>query len=215
MPVVTVYGVLPSPFCRPVLMTAKAVGVDVEMKTTSPLTGDTHKPEYLEMNPRHNIPTMDDDGYILTESRAIMCYLVDKFGEDDDPLFPKDPQLRNRILERMLFDVGCLSQRCYDYYNREWIFGDGDLDESKLAPLTEAMGFLDKYLEDSSWVAGDNMTLADIGLCVTLIQLEVFGMDFEPYANVTRWYEACKTDVPGFDEINEEGVKIFKAIINK
>lgn len=46
-----------------------------------------------------------------------MCYLVDKYGEEDDTLYPKDPQQRGRVLERMLFDAVCLTQRCFDYYS--------------------------------------------------------------------------------------------------
>lgn len=215
MPVVVLYGILPSPFVRAVLMTAKAVSVDVEMKMTSPLTGDTHKPEFLEINPRHTIPTLDDDGFILTESRAIMCYLVDKFGEDDDTLLPKDPQLRNRVLERMMFDMCSLVPRGFDYFSREWLFGGADLDEEKLPPLSEAIGVLDKYLEDSTWVAGENMTLADIGLAITVSQFEGLGLDLEPYSNVTRWLETCKSDLPGYEEINEEGLQQFKALTSK
>lgn len=51
--------------------------------------------------------------------------------------------------------------------------GSADLDDNKLPPLTEALGFLDKYLEDNAWAAGENMTLADFGLAVTVSQLEV------------------------------------------
>lgn len=43
----------------------------------------------------------------------------------------------------------------------------------------------------------------------------MYGMDLEPYSNVTRWLETCKSDLPGFDDINEEGLKMFKSFLNK
>lgn len=47
------------------------------------------------------------------------------------------------------------------------------------------------------------------------MNLQLFGMDLEPYSNVTRWFETCKSEIPGYTEINEEGAKMFKAMINK
>lgn len=43
----------------------------------------------------------------------------------------------------------------------------------------------------------------------------MFGFDLEPYPNVTRWLEACKSELPGYEEINQEGINIFKALTGK
>lgn len=213
MPVL--HGLIASPPCRAVLLTAKALGVDLDMQVVNLLEGAHKTPEFLEINPRHTIPTLDDDGYILTESRAIMCYLVDKYGAEDEQLFPKDPQQRYRVLERLLFDQGTLFGRLSDYYTAAYVFHGADLDGSKVPALNEAFGFLDKFLESSDWVAGDSMTLADISLAVTVSQAEVFGFDLDPFPNILRWYETCKSDIAGYDDINQEGLNVFKTILNK
>lgn len=207
------HGLIASPPCRAALLVAKAIGVDLEMKEVNIMAGENRTPEYLELNPRHTIPTLDDDGYILTESRAIMCYLVDKYGAEDDPLYPKDAQLRGRVLERLMFDQGCLFARLVDYYNFAWIFKGEDLDETKSPALDEAFGFLDKYLESSDWAAGDSLTIADVSLAVTVSQAELFGYDLEPYANINRWFEACKNEIVGYEEINQEGLNVFKSFL--
>ncbi len=51
------------------------------------------------------MPTLDDSGYILWESRVIMTYLVEKYGKPDCPLFPKDLQKRAIINRLLYFDM--------------------------------------------------------------------------------------------------------------
>jgi len=87
--------------CRAVLMTAKYLGIDVNQKVVNLMAGDQLKPEYIKMNPQHCVPTIDDGGFYLWESRAIQTYLVNKYAPDS-PIYPKDPQAR-AIVDRMLF----------------------------------------------------------------------------------------------------------------
>src|SRR5579864_3672714 len=55
--------------------------------------GDHQKPEYLKINPYGKIPAIDDEGFHLAESNAIVCYLADKA---QSPIYPKD--LKQRAL---------------------------------------------------------------------------------------------------------------------
>lgn len=50
---------------------------------------------------------MVDDGFVLTESRAMLMYLASKYGKDDS-LYPKDPQKRAVVDMRLFFDVSTL-----------------------------------------------------------------------------------------------------------
>lgn len=65
-------------------------------------------------------------------------------------------------------------------------------DESKRAPLLDSLGFLDTMLTDRQWVATDQFTVADVSLTVTVSQIEGFGMDLKPFAQVTSWLDRCK-----------------------
>lgn len=62
------------------------------------------------MNPQHTIPTMDDNGFYMNESRAMLQYLANKYGKDDK-LYPKDPEGRAKVDMRLMFDMGTLYHR--------------------------------------------------------------------------------------------------------
>lgn len=194
--------------CRAVLMTAKAVGVDLNLKLTNLMAGEHLKPEYLKLNPQHTIPTLVDEGFALWESRAIQTYLVEKYGKTDS-LYPKCPKARALVNQRLYFDLGTLYGRLADYYYPQ-IFAKAPANPEIFKKLEDAVGFLDTFLEGSVYAAGDNLTVADISLVATISTLEAFGFSLSKYANINRWYAKCKATCPGYD-INEAGVAEFKA----
>ena len=58
------------------------------------------------MNPQHTVPTMKDGDLILTESRSMAVYLVEKYGrKGQDSLYPEDVKIRARINQRIAFDA--------------------------------------------------------------------------------------------------------------
>jgi glutathione S-transferase len=59
------------------------------------------------MNPQHNIPTLKDGDFCLNESRAIATYLCNKYAKDDK-LYPKSPEGRGVVDQRLYFDMGTL-----------------------------------------------------------------------------------------------------------
>src|ERR1700751_6128624 len=54
--------------------------------------GDQHLQEFLNMNPNHRVPVLEDGDFHLWESRAIMQYLADK--TPGQTLYPTDPKGR-------------------------------------------------------------------------------------------------------------------------
>lgn len=68
------------------------------------------------MNPQHTIPTMVDDGFVLSESRAMLMYLVNKYGENEESLYPSDPEKRALVDMRICFDLASLYVRFSELY---------------------------------------------------------------------------------------------------
>ena len=114
---IDLYYMPPSPPCRAVVMTAKMVGVELNLKMLNPMTGEQMKPEFLAINPQHNIPTIADDGFYLNESRAICTYLINQYAKDDT-LYPKNPKVRALVDQRLYFDMGVFYNRFGQVYVR-------------------------------------------------------------------------------------------------
>lgn len=72
--------------------------------------GDHKTEDFGKINPQRKVPAVDDDGFLLNESRAIICYLVDSKSPDNS-LYPTDVKLRYVIDQRLYFDATVFSQR--------------------------------------------------------------------------------------------------------
>lgn len=53
--------------CRSVRLTAKAVGVELNLKEIDLMAGEQMKPEFVALNPQHCIPTLVDEDFVLWE----------------------------------------------------------------------------------------------------------------------------------------------------
>lgn len=164
----------------------------------------------IQINPQHTIPTLVDNGFALWESRAIIIYLVEKYGKDN--LYPKDPKQRAVVNQRLYFDMGTLYQKFADYYYPQ-IFAKAPADPEKFKAMETALGFFDTFLEGHKYAAGDELTVADISLVATISSYDAAKFDLSKFPNVAKWYELCKTTVPGYD-INQAGIEEFKKFFN-
>jgi glutathione S-transferase len=205
---IDLYYVPASSPCRSVLLAARAIGVDLNLKLTNLMEGAHMTPEFLKMNPQHTVPTLNDDDFCLWESRAIISYLADKYGKDDS-LYPKDPKKRALVDQRLFFDIGTLYQRFGDYYY-PIMFAKASADPEKYKKLEESYEFLNKFLENQDFVAGDNLTIADLAIIASVSTAEILGFDLSKYPNVAKWFENSKKIIPDYDELNHSGCLKFK-----
>ncbi|XP_054725701.1 glutathione S-transferase 1-1-like [Anastrepha obliqua] len=192
--------------CRSVLLTAKSLGIELNKKLLHLRNGEHLTPEFLKINPQHTIPTLVDNGFALWESRAILVYLVQKYGKDDS-LFPKCPKKQAVVNQRLYFDMGTLYKAFADYYYPQ-IFAKKPADPEMYKKMEAAFDLLNTFLEGNSYVAGDQLTVADLSILASVSTFDVAGFDISKYPNVARWYENAKK-VPGWEE-NYEGVLEFK-----
>ncbi|KAH8346997.1 hypothetical protein KR059_003900, partial [Drosophila kikkawai] len=194
--------------CRTVQMVAKAVGVELNKKLLNTMEGEQLKPEFVKLNPQHTIPTLVDNGFSIWESRAIAVYLVEKYGKDDS-LFPKDPKKQAVVNQRLYFDMGTLNDAFAKYYYPLFRTGQPGSEED-FKKIETAFGFLNTFLEGQDYVAGDNLTVADIAILALVSTFDIIEFDFSKYTNVVRWYANAKKVTPGWDE-NWEGLQQMKA----
>lgn len=53
-------------------------------------------------------------------------------------------------------------------------------------------------MKGRTWQAAENFTLADLSLCVTVSQIEAFGMSLNPYVKIKQWFKICKDHLEPF-----------------
>lgn len=108
---------------RGACLAAKVIGAPIEIEIIDLFKKEQLKGSFLKINPQHCVPTLDDDGFVLWESRAIACYLADKYGKDDS-LYPKDLKRRALVNQRLYFDSSFLYVKiraiCVCFRNIVW-----------------------------------------------------------------------------------------------
>jgi glutathione S-transferase len=103
MAIVLYYG-SGSPFAWRVQLALEHKALAYERKVLSFAAGDTRKPEFLALNPRHRVPVIVDGDFVLYESNAIVEYLEDAYPSSGARLFPGDARTR-ALTRRLIMEV--------------------------------------------------------------------------------------------------------------
>ena len=98
----TLYSGSGSPFAWRVQLALEHKALPFELKMLSFSARDTLKPEFIALNPRHQVPVLVDADFVLYESNAIVEYLDEAYPGRGAPLFPGD--VRQRALVRRLIE---------------------------------------------------------------------------------------------------------------
>ena len=118
------------------------------------------------------------------------------YGKSEhEHLYPKDVEKRAIVDLYLQFDLSTLFQRTYEYFFPTILFG-ALLDEAKKAKLAEGLHFFEAMLsKDKKFCTSDDLTIADISLCITVSQIEAFEFDLYPYPKVRKWIINCKNEL--------------------
>jgi glutathione S-transferase len=100
----TLYYGSGSPYAWRAQLALEQKALPYELKVLSFSAGDTRKPEFVALNPRHQVPTLVDGDFVLYESSAIVEYLDEAFPGRGAPLFPGDARTR-AIIRRLVLEV--------------------------------------------------------------------------------------------------------------
>jgi len=189
----------------------ECLGVEYNFKFLDLLNGEHMKPEFLAINPMHNIPTMVDGDFVMNESRAIAAYLVNKYGKDDK-LYPKDAEVRARVDQRLYFDMGVF-YKAFGECVYPVMFGGDKVGQDKFDKVKEVLGWLDGFVKDGKFSAGnDEMTIGDLALVATYSTLKaanLSGIDLSEFKNAEVWFVKCCKLVPNYEKTNGEGAAAF------
>jgi glutathione S-transferase len=149
--------------------------------------GESRSPDFRKINPMGEVPVLIDGDLTLTQSGVILDYLSSKTGR----LGGKSAAQRREVL-RWLF---------WDNHKFSTLIGStrflaNFLPEAKrpvgvipfqMARLKASYTVLNDHLAQHAWVAGTEMTIADLSLCSYLYYPEPFGFDRPEWPHIDAW----------------------------
>lgn len=202
-----------SPPCRAVRIVARLVGIVLDLKDVNVLAKDQMKESFLKLNPAHTIPTLQDDTFVLWESRAIMRYLVDMYAPNHS-LYPKDVRKRALIDQFLDYDLGTFYRAIADYFYSYLLKGEPKSPE-KEAAFHRSLHSFEAMLGDNPkrFLTGKEMTLADVSLLVSITVPESVDYDLTAFPKVKTWYDWMERQLSTVNEINKQGISEFRGLL--
>lgn len=194
---ITVYGFSPSGNCQKVKLLLEQLGHDYRWVETDSARGETRAPEYLAKNPNGKVPMLElDDGRILVESNAILCWLA-----EGTAFLPADNWQRAQAL-RWLFFEQYSHEPCIAV--ARFICGWTQLESPRRAGLPSlrqsghaALAVMEQHLASNTWFTGDQYGVADIALHAYTCVAPHGGIALDGYPAIRDWLARVEA-TPGF-----------------
>jgi len=189
----TLYEMQISPHARKVRLLASELGLKLNTVQVDPRVGETRSKDFLSKNPNGRVPTLDDDGFILYESPAIMKYLAAKKPERG--LAGKDTKTQALIDQWICWWVGG-PEAAMDALAWELLIkpnflkqpgNDPGIMADARARLDRFLPVLDQQLEGRDFVLGD-LSVVDFLIGPRLDTGPAFlKFDISGYKNINAW----------------------------
>jgi glutathione S-transferase len=152
--------------------------------------GELDSDAFSRISPFHQAPVIDDDGFIVSESAAIVLYLAEKAGR----LIPADLQGRTRVVQWCCAAVASVEPTltCLDLIG---IF-DPDRSASRLDREVHKiagrwLNAVERRLDGREWIACAEFTVADIMLAGVLRTIRKSDL-MQPYPRMSAYYGRCQ-----------------------
>ncbi len=171
-----------------VLIALEELGLPYALKPVNVRKGEQKNEAFLALNPNGKVPVLVDDGFVLTESAAILVYLAEKTGK----LSPQEAIGRARVFEQLFFHASGLSPA----FGNAGFFKRSSPEPQPIAEarfVTEAeriLGLLDARLALQTFVTGEEFTIADIAHFGWMWRIQFPALTLDGQPNLSRWYEA-------------------------
>lgn len=181
-----------------VLLTANHLNIELDLVSITLFQGEQNSKEFTHLNPNHQVPVLEDNGFVLWESYAIMQYLADQV--ESQSLYPHDVQTRSDI-NRWLFWCGQSFMPGASILNWEnsikTMASIGPADPIEVTRgeqlLTEAASILDKHLADREWLCDSGLSLADYAIAAPLASQQRAKFPVMAMPNLQRWLKQIQT----------------------
>uniref|UniRef100_A0A182PZ42 glutathione transferase n=1 Tax=Anopheles epiroticus TaxID=199890 RepID=A0A182PZ42_9DIPT len=219
---IVLYSTRRTPAGRAVELTAKMIGLELDVKYMDLTKKEQLTPEFLKMNPMHTVPTIDDNGVALYDSHAIIIYLVSKYAKDES-LYPTKDLVKQANINALLhFESGVLFARLRWILEPVFYWGETQVAQEKIDAVMKAYDLLESTLKHggTDFLVGSTITLADISVSTSLSTLNaLFPADASKFPLVVAYLKRLEDKMPHYGEINtaraNEALQLYNQKLGK
>jgi glutathione S-transferase len=184
---------------RRVRMTILALGIaeKVELVNVELGAGEQRNPDFLRRNPNGRVPVLEDDGFVLWESHAIMQYLAE--GEPGQTLYPSERRARADVNRWLFWNANhfapAVSVLNWERMVKRFV-GAGEPDPVEVARgeklVSQFAAVLDAHLVGKEWVAEGRLTLADLAISSQLMSTVPAKLPVTELPNLQAWFSRVR-----------------------
>ena len=181
------------------------LALDCEVQPIDLGRGDQLTPQYLALNPNKKMPTLEDGGFALWESNAILFYMAAK--HPDSGLWPADVKCQADVLrwltwESAHWDAESCGMVAYEKASKA-VLGLGPPDPAFIARgeqnFARFAAVLNESLRGKAWLIGRCLTIADFSVGALVPAAEGMGLPVGGFPEILRWYKALAA-LPAWQE---------------
>ena len=177
--------------CYKVRLLLGMLGLDYERVAVDSSKGETQTAAFKTLNPRGQIPVLQDGDLRLWDSMAILVYLARRYGDPErpkGPWLPSDAEGEGRVMQWLALAenellYGLARARSVLRFDRPF-----DLAACQ-AEGRAGLEVLEDRLRDRHWLEGEGATIADIACYPYAALAEEAGVPLGPYPAVRAWIE--------------------------
>ncbi len=160
------------------------MGLPYEVRVIDFETQEQKADWYVKLNPNGRIPTLDDDGFIMFESGAILIYLAEKTGK----FLPRDVHGRSRVLQWLMFQMSGIGPMMgqANVFFRYFPEKIQPVIERYQREVMRLFGVLDRQLASHEYIAG-KYSIADMALWPWVSGYEWSGVSVAEFPGLERW----------------------------
>jgi glutathione S-transferase len=170
------------------------LGIAHELAPVDLMAGAHKQPGFLQMNRFGQVPVLEDDGVIVSDSNAILVYLAKKQRRAD--WLPETPEGAAAVQRWLSVAAG---QIAFGPAAARLItlFGAKFNAEEVIARAHAVLAVIDAELAHRHWIAATQPTIADVALYSYIARAPEGNVDLSTYRNVKAWLGRVEA-LPGF-----------------
>lgn len=190
-----VWGRKNSSNVRKVLWCAEELALPYKREEAGGAFGVVDSPQYRALNPNGRVPMIEDDGFVLWESNAIVRYLAARYG-DDTSWYPSDVRVRAQADKWMDWTTASFAGPFRDVFwgvlrtpadQQDWL-------KINAASKTcaELLSIVDQALSEKPYLSGDEIGMGDIPLGSFIYAWFEMPIERPQMLHLSAWYERLK-----------------------